>query len=104
MQSRALGVLVLAFHGTADPMVPYAGGAYFSGDAVAKWAAFDGCGTRATTTTVAADVERVLYPDCRGSAALELYRVLGGGHTWPGASAVSTARLGPTTTSIERPL
>ena len=56
---------VLAFHGTADPIVPYAGGRYFAGanpldetpsragaaraqpvdDAVAAWAAFDGCGT-----------------------------------------------------------
>jgi polyhydroxybutyrate depolymerase len=116
---------VLAFHGTADPVVPYAGGAYFSGDtgasaglraiasrigglqaqpvddAVAKWAAFDGCGTPATTTATAADVEHVVYPDCPRSGAVALYRVLGGGHTWPGGVAVRAGRLGPTTSSID---
>ncbi len=91
---------VLAFHGTADPIVPYNGGAYFSGvnarrtgriqaepvdDAVANWARFDGCGTPATTTAVADDVEHVTYPDCPPSGTVELYRVVGGGHTWPGA-------------------
>jgi polyhydroxybutyrate depolymerase len=116
---------VLAFHGTADPIVPYGGGAYFSGasgasaatraigsrlgvlqaqpvdDAVAKWAAFDGCGTPATTTATAPDVEHVVYPGCPPSGAVELYRVLGGGHTWPGGIAVNADRLGPTTTSID---
>jgi polyhydroxybutyrate depolymerase len=116
---------VLAFHGTADPIVPYAVGAYFSGDAsasaalraianrigglqaqpvddaVAKWAAFDGCGTPATTTAVATDVEHVVYPDCPPSGAVALYRILGGGHTWPGGIAVSAERLGPTTSSID---
>ena len=116
---------VVAFHGTADPIVPYAGGAYFSGassasaatraigsrlgglqaqpvdDAVAKWAAFDGCATPPTTTASAADVEHVVYPDCPPSGAVELYRVLGGGHTWPGGIAVNSDRLGPTTTSID---
>jgi polyhydroxybutyrate depolymerase len=105
---------VLAFHGTADPIVPYNGGAYFSGvnarrtagiqakpvdDAVANWARFDGCGTPATTTAVAGDVEHVTYPDCPPSGTVELYRVVGGGHTWPGA--IPIARLGPTTSSID---
>jgi polyhydroxybutyrate depolymerase len=116
---------VLAFHGTSDPIVPYDGGAYFSGDteapqslraianrvgnlraqpvddAVAKWAAFDGCGTPAETSTVAVDVEHVVYPHCPPSGAVELYRVIGGGHTWPGSYAVNGSRLGPTTGSID---
>jgi len=105
---------VLAFHGTADPIVPYHGGAYFSGvnaprtgrvqaqpvdDSVANWARFDGCGAPASTTPVAADVEHIVYPDCPSSGTVELYRVVGGGHTWPGALPV--ARLGPTTSSID---
>ncbi len=116
---------VLAFHGTADPIVPYGGGAYFSGpsgasaatraigsrlgglqahpvdDWVVDWAAFDGCGTPATTTATAPDVEHVVYPDCPASGAVALYRILGGGHTWPGSIAVNVDRLGPTTTSID---
>jgi len=118
---------VLAFHGTADPIVPYAGGRYFAGanptdptptttgrgrqtgliraqpvdSAVANWAAFDGCGTPAQTTTIGGDVEHVVYQDCPAHGTVELYRVVGGGHTWPGAIAVNAARLGPTTSSID---
>ena len=119
---------VLAFHGTADPIVPYAGGRYFAGvnptdptpatttargrhagairanpvdDAIANWAAFDGCGTPAITTTVGSDVEHVVYPDCPAEGTVELYRVVSGGHTWPGSFPVNPARLGPTTSSID---
>jgi polyhydroxybutyrate depolymerase len=121
---------VLAFHGTADPIVPYAGGRYFAGTnptdpeepattttvrgrtagalraqpvdgAVENWAAFDGCATSPTTTRVAGDVEHVTYAGCRPSGTVALYRIIGGGHTWPGAFAVNAARLGPTTSSID---
>ncbi len=110
-------VSVVAFHGTADPIVPYLGGAYFSGqpigrvlgapeakpvdDAAAAWAAFDGCGTPAAQSYVADDVQRFVWPDCPPSGAVQLYRVIGGGHTWPGSTPVRTDRLGPTTTSID---
>jgi polyhydroxybutyrate depolymerase len=108
-------VSVLAFHGTADPIVPYAGGAYFSGaaegrllgvpdarpvdDVVAAWAAFDGCGTASSTASVADDVEHVTWPRCPKTGTVELYRVVGGGHTWPGAIAIHSDRLGETTES-----
>jgi polyhydroxybutyrate depolymerase len=121
---------VIAFHGTADPIVPYRGGRFFAGadpsdavdptstttprsqlgnalraqpvdDAVANWAAFDGCGTPATTTAVAGDVDRVTYPSCPADGTVELYRVVGGGHTWPGSFPVNPARLGPVTSSID---
>jgi polyhydroxybutyrate depolymerase len=120
-------VSVLAFHGTADGIVPYAGGRYFGGvdlallpealreraqdlagltarpvmTAIAEWAAFDGCATSPTTSTVASDVTRTVYPKCAARAAVELYTVEGGGHTWPGAPSVRTSRLGPTTQSID---
>jgi polyhydroxybutyrate depolymerase len=110
-------VSVLAFHGTADPIVPYQGGDYFSGaaaartpgrpqaqpvdDAIAAWAAFDGCGTPPTTRFVADDVQRVAFPKCPKDGTVELYRVVGGGHTWPGSPAVRTSRLGSTTASID---
>jgi polyhydroxybutyrate depolymerase len=121
---------VLAFHGTVDPIVPYSGGRYFAGanaadlpepaggtgalgelfdglraqpvdGAVASWAAFDGCGKPPTTTWVAADVQHVTYPHCPATGSVELYRVVGGGHTWPGAIPVTNFRLGPTTGSID---
>jgi polyhydroxybutyrate depolymerase len=121
---------VLAFHGTADPIVPYEGGRYFAGakaadvpepaggtsalgelfgglraqpvdTAVANWAAFDGCREPPATTWVAADVQHVTYPHCPANGTVELYRVVGGGHTWPGAIPVNNFRLGPTTGSID---
>src|SRR5262245_16302013 len=71
-------VSVLAFHGTADPVVPYQGGALLGGTlpflgalqarpverAVAQWAAFDGCTSKPRSTQVAGDVERVSYAKC----------------------------------------
>src|SRR6185369_1430495 len=71
-------VSVLAFHGTADPVVPYPGGPLLGGslpllgdieatpvdDVVARWAAFDGCASSPEQTTVAADVARMSYPKC----------------------------------------
>jgi len=110
-------VSVVAFHGTADPIVPYQGGAYFSGepigrvlgvpdakpvdDATAAWASFDGCGTPAAQSNVGDDVQRLVWPDCPRDGAVQLYRVVGGGHTWPGSFAVRADRLGATNTSID---
>jgi polyhydroxybutyrate depolymerase len=112
-------VSVVAFHGTADPIVPYPGGPYFSGvtrprpgpsrglqahpvpEAVASWAAFDGCSTSPRVTRVAADVVRTTERRCRPHLAVALYTVEGGGHTWPGARNVARSRLGPVTESID---
>jgi polyhydroxybutyrate depolymerase len=110
-------VSVLAFHGTADPIVPYAGGAYFSGtpigrvlgvseakpvdDAAAAWAAFDGCGSPPARSFVADDVQHLAWPDCPPNGAVQLYRVIGGGHTWPGSAALRADRLRATTASID---
>jgi polyhydroxybutyrate depolymerase len=109
-------VSVLALHGTADPIVPYRGGKFLSGaltaradaraqahpvdDTMAAWAAFDGCGGPSTSTRGADDVQRVDWPDCPTNGTVELYRVVGGGHTWPGATPVREFQLGVTTPSI----
>ncbi len=119
-------VSVLAFHGTADPIVPYNGGPYFSGlsraaaglarsptaalaaglqahpvpAAIAGWAAFDGCDARPGSTRVAADVQLTTERGCHKHTGVELYTVEGGGHTWPGAANVTRPRLGAVTESI----
>ena len=69
--------------------------------AAAAWAAFDGCGEAAAHVAVADDVQRFVWPDCPANGAVQLYRVVGGGHTWPGSIPVRADRLGPTTTSID---
>lgn len=97
-------VSVLQFDGTADPIVPYAGGAVvdFGGrgeggtvlsvDAsTAFWARLDGCtkasADEALPSPARLDPTRVVrrqWQPCRGGSAVVRYKVVGGGHTWPG--------------------
>lgn len=109
----ATSVPVLAFHGTADRVVPYDGGTVnssgFNGglrvpaaeEAIGRWAAQNGCAPDPHPDAVADDVTRISYAAC--SADVTLYRVDGAGHVWPGAISppALTARLGPNTTSID---
>ena len=124
-------VSVIAFHGTSDPLVSYTGGlsaeAYtlplppgtkgtisqLLGDNVpqstrgpsipkqtAAWATRDGCAPTSTTRVVAKNVAKISYA-CPNGAAVSLYRVRGGGHTWPGSVLDSTSKsLGATTMAI----
>jgi polyhydroxybutyrate depolymerase len=99
---------VLAFHGTDDPLVPYAGGTVAGTGlpvdgaeaAMAKWAAKDGCAPTPTTTSLAPDVTQLDWVDCSPGLDVTLERIDGGGHTWPG-SAMEVTRLGVTTKSID---
>jgi polyhydroxybutyrate depolymerase len=99
---------VLAFHGTADPLVPYGGGTVASSGlpvqgaeaAMAQWAAKDGCTATPTTTSLAPDVTQLDWKGCTSGLAVTLERIEGGGHTWPG-SAIDVSRLGATTKSID---
>jgi polyhydroxybutyrate depolymerase len=120
---------IVAFHGTADGVIPYPGGKLFSGvpggtenprvqslaggaralfdriqlapveTAVTGWAQQFGCGSTPTDETVGKDVRLRTYPGCPDGVKVELYTVDGGGHTWPGALPVD--RLGPTTDTID---
>jgi polyhydroxybutyrate depolymerase len=71
-------------------------------DVVAAWAARNGCGPRAATTSVAADVARISYP-CPPDADVDFYRIDGGGHAWPGSafSAAISNIVGSTTMAID---
>lgn len=109
-------VPVVAFHGTADPIVAYTGGlgpnarflptpdgagsvspGEYSGppggpgpqsvpDNAAAWARRNGCGADPATQRVAPDATLTSYA-CPAGGAVELYSVDGGGHTWPGSSS-----------------
>jgi polyhydroxybutyrate depolymerase len=120
-------VPVIAFHGTADGYLLYAGGlgpkalalpapagsgrtlgqvgVQAAGPSVPQvmgtWAARDGCGTAPTSRAVAGDVTLISYP-CRAGVGVELYRIQGGGHAWPGSlvSAAVSSSIGHTTMSI----
>jgi polyhydroxybutyrate depolymerase len=122
-------VPVVAFHGTADPFVPYDGSigksalnlpaADGSGktlgqeglksakggpsipEATTAWAKRNGCGATSASRPVASDVTLISYP-CPANATVELYRVTGGGHAWPGSKVDKALEkvVGPVTLSI----
>lgn len=125
-------VPVVAFHGTADGFVAYDGGlgeqaldlpapdgsgrtlrevgVQATPDAQAApipaiteaWAARNGCSGQERETRVATDVAVLTY-GCPVGAEVELYRVDGGGHSWPGSdfSAQVASIVGATTFSID---
>ncbi|WP_405181679.1 hypothetical protein OG225_11495 [Nocardia sp. NBC_01377] len=98
-------VPVIAFHGTDDAIVPYAGqsnsgSASGSGasdentsaspravtDNAAAWARRDGCTGAPVRTTIAADVVVDRY-SCPTGIDVHLYSIVGGGHIWPGTDS-----------------
>ena len=108
---------VVLVNGTADPMVPYGGGAVglskgrgrvLGVEATATtFAAVDGCDGRDETVTPAASatastdrlaVTRIDWRRCAPGTSLTLYRVEGGGHNVYGRSALFFGALGPSTT------
>jgi polyhydroxybutyrate depolymerase len=71
-------------------------------EVMAAWAERNGCDDAAPTETEeAADVTLVIF-DCPPDAEVELYRIEGGGHTWPGSHLLEGVDMvGPTTFSID---
>ena len=102
-------VPMIAFHGTADPEVPYNGGSSWVSPRpfpstpkwAANWAQKNGCLPDPIESTVAADVTRRAYTGCAGDADVVLYTVEGGGHTWPGGTPLPEWFVGRTTRSID---
>lgn len=90
--SRA--VPILEIHGTADNTVPYNGttGIKAIPALVAFWAAKNGCNPTPqinqvanTNTADGATAEHHIYSTSTGDALVEHFKVIGGGHTWPGS-------------------
>ena len=102
-------VPMIAFHGTADPQVPYKGGSSWVsrrgfpavGPWAANWARRNRCAPTPAASVVAADVRRIEYTGCAGDATVVLYTILGGGHTWPGGKALPEWFVGRTSNSVD---
>ncbi len=102
-------VPMIAFHGTADTAIPYNGGVSWISTRpfpstpkwAANWARRNRCGANAVDSAVAADVTRRTYMNCADNAAVVLYTVRAGGHTWPGGGPLPEWFVGRTTRSID---
>jgi polyhydroxybutyrate depolymerase len=78
----------LAIHGTADTVVPFNGKRPDRKGNVprytARWARRDGCSTTPRTNTPRALVTRFTYTGCDDGLRVELVRLTGTDHGWPG--------------------
>jgi polyhydroxybutyrate depolymerase len=87
-------VPVMEIHGTADGLVPYDGTTDLSSidEVLQYWIGHNNCNSAPTTTALpdlnpsdGSTVEYVLYEQGDSGVSVEHYRVIGGGHTWPGS-------------------
>ena len=104
-------VPMIAFHGTADPIVPFDGGTTWKSPTrmpfpsarewAANWARRNRCGAEAVTSTVAGHVSRLAYANCADDATVVLYIVGGGGHSWPGGRPIAEWWVGSTSHEVD---
>jgi polyhydroxybutyrate depolymerase len=120
---RGRPVPVIAFHGTADPIVTYEGGGlnaariadvdYWKGNvppglpqhhgvdaAMQTWSKHNGCDAKPVEERVAPEVRRRTWRHCKADTIL--YVIDGGGHAWPGKPVPQfEASFGHATTQID---
>ena len=86
---------VMEVHGTADPTVPYTGNFAFAPipSVVNFWVDFNDTETTPvvtliedTNTSDGSTAEHYLYEDGNNGVDVEHYKILNGGHTWPGTA------------------
>ncbi|MFY7668120.1 MAG: alpha/beta hydrolase-fold protein [Crocinitomicaceae bacterium] len=87
---------VLHIHGTSDAIVPYDGGPSTGvsvDQTMQKWASFLNCNSTLTSVVMPnpsltdfSSPERISYSSC--TSPLELIKITGGGHQWPGISTL----------------
>jgi polyhydroxybutyrate depolymerase len=105
-------VPMIAFHGTADPVVPIDGGEIAAEQgggllnpvrrSVSEWGRALGCDPLQVISRPSANVELSTFGNCRrGGGKALLYAVIGGGHTWPGAQPLPEDVVGPTSAEID---
>lgn len=91
----------MAFHGTADNVVPFSGGESVLANGAAgiaaeffeqsmpeefaQFAADAGCGETPAVTEISNEVIRYDYSGCNDDVPLVFFEIVGGGHTWPGS-------------------
>jgi polyhydroxybutyrate depolymerase len=102
-------VPMIAFHGTADPLVPYGGGSSWAAhetfqsvpEWTARWAHRNRCDPNAVQSQAATGVTRLEYANCAEDTPVVLFTIQGGGHTWPGGKPMPRWMVGPTSDAID---
>jgi polyhydroxybutyrate depolymerase len=88
---------VIEIHGTQDTIIPYNGtGLYVHVDSVIKkWVKHNGCNSTPSVTNIAdtnfqdnSSVIKYSYIGGVDGCEVELYKVVGGSHSWPGSTPV----------------
>ncbi len=96
----------LIFHGTADRVVPYDGGRVGALEgrivrpaeqSAEQWALHNGCDPNRVEEQLSSEVVRFTWSGC--TQPVVMYKIVGGGHTWPGAT-IAVRGLGRTTSQI----
>jgi polyhydroxybutyrate depolymerase len=83
----------IAFHGDADALVDYRGGSIYGYDLglpsveerMTELARLGGCDAAPATTQPSENARHAVW-SCPEGMGAELYTIVGGGHTWPGAA------------------
>jgi len=102
-------VPMIAFHGTADPIVPYNGGDVRIAPKifpsvrtwVASWARRNRCDPRPVDSAITPHVSRAEYTGCADNATVELYTMEGSGHEWPGGFPLPEFIVGPRSHGVD---
>jgi polyhydroxybutyrate depolymerase len=85
---------IIQIHGTQDPTVPYNGNATSTSipNLINYWVGHNNCNATPTVTQVPdsdptdfSTVEHSLYTNGDNNTTVSLFKVINGGHTWPGA-------------------
>ena len=86
---------ILQIHGTDDGVVPYDGALWTKpiDDVLQYWVEYNNCNTIPTIISLpdidpddGSTVEYIVYDEGDNNVTVEHYKVLGGGHTWPGSA------------------
>lgn len=87
---------ILQIHGTNDPLVPYNGNSISVSvdDVLQYWVNYNNCNTNPITTnlphnpvtTNGSTAQHIVYDDGDNHVRVEHFKIIGGGHEWPGSS------------------
>lgn len=106
-QQRA--VPLIAFHGTADPVVPYLGGPSETLDLpfvvvpdwIAAYASHEGCAQTPEPLASQGKASAIRYSGCQNGAEVIFYTLQDGGHSWPGSTGTPRFVGGETNHDID---